>query len=128
MRPCSLRQSGAVDLVAWVDASGRASLLDGLASAAARAGLDREGGAERAAARFMAWLRGTRQRWLVVLDDLRDAADVAGLWPAGPAGITLVTARDPAVVAGSASPAGAGALLQPAGGGGRAVGLAEHRS
>jgi hypothetical protein len=54
-----LRQSGAADLVAWVDASGRASLLDGLASAGLRAGLDGEGGAERAAARFVAWLRGT---------------------------------------------------------------------
>jgi len=95
-----LRRSGAVDLVAWVDASGRASLLDGLASAGLQAGLDGEGGAERVAARFVAWLRGTPQRCLVVLDDLRDPADVAGLWPAGPAQITLVTARDPAVVAG----------------------------
>jgi hypothetical protein len=96
-----LRQSGAVDLVAWVDASSRASLLDGLASAGLRAGLDGDGGAERAAARFVAWLRGTTQRCLVVLDDLRHQDDVADLWPAGPAVITLVTARDPAVVAGS---------------------------
>jgi hypothetical protein len=96
-----LRRAGSVDLVAWVDTSGRASLLDGLASAAARAGLDLAGGAEVAAARFVAWLRATRQRWLVVLDDLRDRADVAGLWPEGPAGITRSTARDPAVVAGS---------------------------
>jgi hypothetical protein len=96
-----LQQSGAVDLVAWVDASGRASLLDGLAAAGLRAGLDGEGGAERTAARFVAWLRGTTRRCLVVLDDLRDPGDVAGLWPAGPAVITLVTARDPAVVAGS---------------------------
>ncbi|MCW2935805.1 MAG: hypothetical protein JWM19_6767 [Actinomycetia bacterium] len=95
-----LQRSGSVDLMAWVDASGRASLLDGLASAAAQAGLDLAGGAEAAAARLAAWLRATRQRWLVVLDDLRDAADIAGLWPAGPAGVTLVTARDPAVVAG----------------------------
>jgi tetratricopeptide (TPR) repeat protein len=93
-------RSGAVDVVAWVDASGRASLLDGLACAAAAVGLDARGGAERAAARYVAWLGVTRRRWLVVLDDLRDGADVAGLWPAGPAGITLVTARDPAVVAG----------------------------
>ena len=95
-----LRQSGAVDLVAWVDASGRASLLDGLASAAMEAGLGREGDAEGDAAGLVAWLRATPQRWLVVLDNVRDPADVAGLWPAGPAGITLVTARDPAVAAG----------------------------
>jgi tetratricopeptide (TPR) repeat protein len=95
-----LRQSGAVDLVAWVDASSRASLLDGLASAGLAAGLDDEGGCERAAARFVEWLAGTSVRWLVVLDDVRAAADVDSLWPAGPAGITLVTARDPAVAAG----------------------------
>ena len=95
-----LRRSGSVDLVAWVDASSRASLLDGLASAARGAGLDAVGGAEAAAAGFVAWLRATRQRWLVVLDDLRGPAHVAGLWPAGQAGITLITGRDPAVVAG----------------------------
>jgi hypothetical protein len=96
-----LQRAGSVDLVAWADASGRASLLDGLASAAARAGLDTEGGAEVAAARLVAWLRVTRQRWLVVLDDLHDPADVAGLLPGGHAGITLITTRDPAAVAGS---------------------------
>jgi hypothetical protein len=99
----SLLRSGAVGLVAWVDASGRASLLDGLASAASGAGLDAAGGAELAAVRFVEWLRATRQRWLLVLDDLRDPADVAGLWPAGQAGITLITARDPAVFAGSSA-------------------------
>jgi tetratricopeptide (TPR) repeat protein len=98
-----LRRSGSVDLVAWVDASGRASLLDGLASAARSAGLDAAGGAEAAAAGLVAWLGATRQRWLVVLDDLRDPAHAGGLWPAGPAGITLITARDPALVAGSSA-------------------------
>jgi hypothetical protein len=99
-----LRQSGAVDAVAWVDASGRASLLDGLARAAMGSGLDLAGGTEAAAAGFVAWLGVARQRWLVVLDDLRDPADMAGLWPAGRAGTLLITARDPGVVAGS--PAG----------------------
>jgi hypothetical protein len=97
-----LRRSGAVDLVAWVDASSRTSLLDGLAVAATGAGLDPSGGAEAAATGFVAWLRATRQRWVIVLDDLRDPADVAGLWPAGP-GSTLVTARSPAVVADSSA-------------------------
>jgi hypothetical protein len=73
-----LRRAGSVDLVAWVDASGRTSLLDGLASAAARAGLDTGGGAEVAAARLVAWLRVTRQRWLVVLD----ACVMLATWPA----------------------------------------------
>jgi hypothetical protein len=99
----SLLRSGSVELVAWVDASSRVSLLDGLTSAATGAGLDPAGGAEAAAARFVAWLSAARKRWLVVLDDLRDPADVAGLWPVGPAGSTLVTARDPAAVAGSSA-------------------------
>ena len=42
--------------------------------------------AEAVAARFAAWLNGTGRPWLVVLDDLRDAADLDGLWPAGPGG------------------------------------------
>jgi hypothetical protein len=96
-----LRQSGSVDGVAWVDASGRASVLDGLARAAMGSGLDPAGGTEAAAAGLVAWLGMARQRWLVVLDDLRDPADMAGLWPAGQAATMLITARDPDVVAGS---------------------------
>jgi len=95
----SLQRSGDVTLVAWVDASSRMSLLDGLAAAAAQAGLDAEGGAEAVARRFASWLGRTTLPWLVVLDDLRDAGDLAGLWPAGPAGITVVSAGDPAAVA-----------------------------
>src|SRR6185312_3641389 len=45
--------------------------------------------------------------WLVVLDDLADAADLDGLWPAGGSGRVLITTRDPATV--SAAP-GAPAL------------------
>jgi hypothetical protein len=36
----------------------------------------------------------------VVLDDLRDAADLDGLWPQGPAGQVLITAADAAAVPG----------------------------
>lgn len=96
----SLQRSGAVDLVVWVTAPDRASVLDGFARAAAGLGLDQGDGAERAAARFAAWLNDADQRWLVVLDDLRDAADVAGLWPAGPAGRLMITAGDPEITAG----------------------------
>ncbi|MET9387600.1 hypothetical protein ABZY09_42975 [Streptomyces sp. NPDC002928] len=53
---------------------------------------------EPAAARaFLAWLEpkpGTAPRWLVVLDDLADPADLRGLWPpASTHGRTLVTTR-----------------------------------
>src|SRR6185312_9556954 len=33
--------------------------------------------------------------WLVVLDDLRDATDLRGLWPSGPAGRLLITTANP---------------------------------
>ena len=52
------------------------------------------------AARFIAWLDGATRPWLVVLDDLRDAADLDGLWPAGPAGRVLITAADAGAVPG----------------------------
>ena len=64
-------------------ATSRASILSGYAQAAAELGLDHERDAEVVAARFLAWLDGTARPWLVVLDDLRDAADLDGLWPGG---------------------------------------------
>ena len=91
-------QSGGVELLAWVNASSRASALAGYAEAAALLGLDDSGDAEAVAARVMAWLGGTARRWLVVADDVRDPASLDGLLPAGPAGTTLVTAADAAAV------------------------------
>ena len=82
----SLWRSRSVDVLAWVAATSRASALSGYVQAAAELGLDHGGDAESVAARFLAWLAGTDRPWLVVLDDLRDAADLDGLWPAGPAG------------------------------------------
>ncbi len=61
-------------------------------------GLDHGGDAEAVAARLVAWLGGTSRPWLVVLDDLRDAADLESLWPSGPTGRVLITAADAAVV------------------------------
>jgi hypothetical protein len=95
----ALWQSRGVELLAWVNASDRASVLSGYAEAAARLGLDDGGGdAESVAARFAGWLAGTARRWLLVLDDLRDAADLDGLWPGGPAGRVLITTADAALV------------------------------
>ena len=96
----SLWRSRAVDLLAWVAATSRASVLAGYGQAAAKLGLDHGGDAEAVAARFLAWLDGTSRPWLVVLDDLRDAADLDGLMPAGPAGRVLVTAADAAAMPG----------------------------
>ena len=94
----SLWRSRAVDLLAWVSATSRASVLSGYGQAAAKLGLDHAGDAESVAARVVAWLGGASRPWLVVLDDLCSAADLEGLWPAGPAGRLLITTADPATV------------------------------
>jgi tetratricopeptide (TPR) repeat protein len=96
----SLWRSREVDLLAWVAATSRASVLSGYGQAAAELGLAHAGDAEAVAARFLAWLDGTSRPWLLVLDDLADAADLDGLMPAGPAGRVLVTAADAAAVPG----------------------------
>jgi tetratricopeptide (TPR) repeat protein len=92
----SLWQSREIDLLVWVTATSRASVLSAFAAAAtAVMDTDPTGDAELVAARFVSWLRETRRSWLVVLDDLSDA-EVLGLWPEGPAGAVLVTTRSSA--------------------------------
>ncbi|MET7712390.1 tetratricopeptide repeat protein [Streptomyces sp. NPDC005407] len=92
---------GAVDLLTWVTASSREAITASYAQAAAEIlGAD-QADPERAAAAFLAWLepkqpdRGSGGcRWMVVLDDLGDPADLRGLWPPASAlGRTLVTTR-----------------------------------
>ncbi|MEU9369608.1 tetratricopeptide repeat protein [Streptomyces avermitilis] len=93
------QQTGAVDLLVWVDASTRAAVVDRYAQAAAVVMATPYADAERAAADFLAWLEPkTGQtapcRWLVVLDDVVNPADLRGLWPpASSAGRVLVTTR-----------------------------------
>ena len=96
----SMWRSRRLELLVWVTATSRASVLSGFADAAVDAlGADPGGGGgELAAARFIRWLGETSRPWLVVLDDLRDMADLDGLWPAGPAGRALITTANPAAV------------------------------
>jgi hypothetical protein len=98
----SPRWPGGLDLVCWVAAESRASVLSGYFEAASRLGLDLAGDAEAVAARFTAWLRSTPCPWLVVLDGLHDPADLDGLWPAGASGRVIVTADDPEAAGGRA--------------------------
>ena len=85
-------------MLIWITAVSRASVLSGLVDGfAAATGIEPAGTAESVAARCVAWLAETPQRWLVVLDDLSDAADLDGLWPAGRAGRVLITTRQPSV-------------------------------
>jgi len=95
----SLWQSGGIDLLVWIEATSRASVLSGYAAAtAAVTGRDQASSCESVAAQFLSWLDETSRSWMVVLDDLAGPANLDGLWPAGPAGRVLVTSADAAAV------------------------------
>jgi hypothetical protein len=97
----SFWRSGAIDMLIWITATSRASVLSGfLEASVAATGIEPTGPAESVVARFISKLAETSQHWLVVLDDLREAAYLDGRWPEGPAGRLLVTSRQPAITAG----------------------------
>ncbi|MEV4438867.1 tetratricopeptide repeat protein [Streptomyces sp. NPDC049577] len=101
-------EAGGVDLLVWATATSRHGILEAYAEAAAvvsgagagaavATGLDDP---ERAAARFLTWAQSTTRRWLIVLDDVTDPADLGaaagrtGLWPPPrPHGRTILTTR-----------------------------------
>ena len=87
----------AVEILIWVTAASRESVITGFARAAdtVDASLPDEG-AETAAARFVAWLARTRRPWALILDDLAELSDLEGLWPAGACGRVVITTRLPA--------------------------------
>jgi tetratricopeptide (TPR) repeat protein len=96
-----LWHGGRVDLLAWVVATSRASVLSGYVEAAVAAmGADPADDAGVVAARFVNWLAETSRPWLLVLDDLSDAADLEGLMPAGLAGMVIITTRNSATILG----------------------------
>ena len=95
----SLWQGRQIELLVWVTATSRASVLTTYGEAAAAiTGTVPVGNAEPVAARFLGWLNETSRAWLLVLDDLSSSADLRGLWPAGPAGRVLVTTADSAAM------------------------------
>jgi hypothetical protein len=87
-------RAGAVELLVWVTASSRAAIVAGYAQAGMEAAGADPREPEQAAARFVSWLETTERRWLIVLDDLGDPADLRGLWPPEiPVGRVVVTTR-----------------------------------
>ncbi|WP_234343674.1 FxSxx-COOH system tetratricopeptide repeat protein [Streptomyces sp. NRRL F-5123] len=84
-----------VEVLVWVTAVSRTAIVAAYAQAGEElCGAD-PGHPERAATVFLAWLRVQDHRWLVVLDDIADPADVKGLWPPdSPTGRTLATTRN----------------------------------
>jgi hypothetical protein len=107
------RDSGPrVDLAVWVTASSYSAIVSSYAQAyvalspemagAASGGVGGGGvpiDAAQQAETFLAWLTTTDRKWLVVLDDVADPADLAGargragLWPTGPSGAVILTTR-----------------------------------
>lgn len=96
----SIWRAGEADLLLWLDASSRASVLSGFVEAAATTASDHMGDAESVAGSFVEWLGETSRSWLIVLDDLRDTEDLNGLWPTGPAGRVLITTPDRRMLSG----------------------------
>jgi hypothetical protein len=85
----------ALDLVVWLTPSSRDAVITGYAQAMQDVGGPTADGPEATAAHFLDWLTETSRSWLVILDDLADAAVLEGLWPHGPRGRVLVTSRRP---------------------------------
>jgi NB-ARC domain-containing protein len=84
--------AGELDLLVWATARSRDAVQARYSQAAAEIG-QAPPDVESAAEWFLGWMQTTTRRWLVVLDDLGDPADLQGLWPEGPCGRVLVTTR-----------------------------------
>jgi tetratricopeptide (TPR) repeat protein len=85
-------------------AAGGAAASGGMAVGGHAPGQDQE----EVAHRFLRWLAESTRSWLVVLDDLADAEDLADLWPRGAMGRTVLTTR---LLPASISPPGQHAKL-----------------
>jgi hypothetical protein len=86
--------TGTIDLLVWVSANSRESVLSGYADTAACAIGPERTNPLRTAEQLLTWLAQTTRRWLVVLDDLQDPSDLARLWPpTSTTGQVLVTTR-----------------------------------
>jgi tetratricopeptide (TPR) repeat protein len=96
----SLWRSGDIDVLIWISAASRSSVLSAYVEASVAAtGIEPTGTAESVAARFVSWLGDTSTPWLVVFDDLPDADELDGLWPEGPAGRLVITSTRSTVTA-----------------------------
>lgn len=82
-----------IELLVWTTASSTEAVKATYAQAATEILGFPPQHVEQAAEKFLGWLQTTSRRWLVVLDDLADPADLRGLWPTGPFGRAVVTTR-----------------------------------
>jgi tetratricopeptide (TPR) repeat protein len=88
--------AGLAEVLVWTTAPDREAIVTGFAQAAVAVGVtDPAAAGDTAAGNFVSWLASTRRSWILIVDDLAQAADLDGLWPAGPAGQTVITTRLP---------------------------------
>jgi hypothetical protein len=80
------RASPGLDVAVWVSATTRQAITASFAQAWGIVAGAGGGDNERDATAFLSWLETTDRSWSVVLDDLVDPTDVAGLWPQGRTG------------------------------------------
>jgi hypothetical protein len=90
--------NGEVDVLVWISASSRSAITAGYAQAGVEVLAADPSDPEQSARAFLAWLEPKAEqkpcRWLVVLDDVADPADMRGWWPpASRHGRVLVTTR-----------------------------------
>jgi hypothetical protein len=87
--------SGQVDLLIWIKAAERDSIVAAYVNAAVQVRGSRPVYSVGAAQEFLAWLdQPSAPRWLIVLDDLNDPNDLTDLWPPDtPRGRAVVTTR-----------------------------------
>jgi hypothetical protein len=99
-----LWDGGMVDLLGWVTAANREMIVTSYAKAGAEVTGADPADPQQAAVAFLGWLETTERRWLLVLDDLADPADLRGLWPpqSGQGRVVMTTRRRDAVLSGEA--------------------------
>ncbi|MCR6483216.1 tetratricopeptide repeat protein [Amycolatopsis sp. OK19-0408] len=86
--------AGEVDVWLWITAGSREAIVSGYARLAADLTGVEDSDPELGARRLLEWLATGSARWLIVLDDLQNPADLRGLWPpAVPDGRVVVTTR-----------------------------------
>ncbi|MEU9088387.1 FxSxx-COOH system tetratricopeptide repeat protein [Streptomyces sp. NPDC048357] len=90
----SVRGSGSLSLLVWVTATSRDAVVSGYADAGRKVRATTAEDPEQAAVDFNVWLRKTPQRWLLVLDDLANAAVLRDLWPPQAPGQCVITTRN----------------------------------
>ncbi|MGC7102800.1 SEFIR domain-containing protein [Amycolatopsis lurida] len=70
-----------IDLLAWITADSREAVIKGYADLAVDLTGIEDSDPEQAARRLQRWLGDTSTRWLIVLDDIQEPADLRSLWP-----------------------------------------------